>query len=132
MMKIFRVVLLGMLGFQVSIAAYAQDGACASDMNLSQNVCFSSGCQDVYPITQPVGCFIDTDCLFWPRVFTNCCGTNYAYNVGWTNYCLFALLKDKDTQTALLELAKKEEILIPSCSGAYVPFEIVREKLGTR
>jgi len=31
-----------------------------------------------------------------------------------------------------LELAKKEEILIPSCTGAYVPFEIVREKLGTR
>jgi hypothetical protein len=113
--------------------AYPQSGACAESVNVFQGFCTNTqGCQDVYPITNSNPCQPYGDCLLFPQLSTNCCGIQISYLGDWTNYCLFSLLKDKQTQSELQTLAKTEEILVPSCTGGYVPFAILRDQLGGR
>ena len=45
--------------------------------------------------------------------------------------CLFTEMKDPHARSRLLELAEENDILVPTCSGAYVPARIAfRENKG--
>ncbi len=75
------------------------------------------------------GHYPKSTCSFFQSVSYNCCSFTGNYFAPLYTDCFFTLLKDKNTQMELLALARKEEILVPSCSGGYVPFELVRKQL---
>jgi hypothetical protein len=55
--------------------------------------------------------------------YSYCCGK--FSNVWPTDECLIAKLKDPHVRERILELAEDNEILVPTCSGAYVPANLV-------
>jgi hypothetical protein len=52
-----------------------------------------------------------------------CCGRYGNYQDSGAN-CSLAKMKDPAVRSRLVELAKSNEILVPTCSGAYVPARI--------
>lgn len=60
--------------------------------------------------------------------FPVCCG-KYNALVDTGDPCLITELRDRRNRSRILELAIDDEILVPSCSGAYIPARIaLREK----
>jgi hypothetical protein len=51
-----------------------------------------------------------------------CCGQYGNYTSG--SACLITKLRDPDTRSRILELAEGNQILVPTCDGAYVPAAI--------
>lgn len=123
------ILLSAVLVYQTSIITHAQSQVCAADVNLFEAQCSNQFCQDVYPLTTTDPCSFDQDCILWNSANYNCCGINGTYWATDAGICLFSLLKDKNVQSDLIALAGKEEILVPSCSGAYLPFELVRNRV---
>jgi hypothetical protein len=54
-------------------------------------------------------------------IFT-CCGKFSNYVQG--GFCLIAEMKDQRARSRILALAEDNEILVPTCNGAYVPAKI--------
>jgi hypothetical protein len=63
---------------------------------------------------------------------TNCCGIYQNYWDYSPGGCGWAKLKDKKTESDLELLSQTEEILIPSCNGAYVRFETPKREKRKR
>jgi len=86
-----------------------------------------SACGTYYTL-QTEGCNVDNECDSLVA-FTVCCGKypNYTNN----GLCGIAEMKDPRIRSRILDLAKNNEILVPTCSGAYVPARIAfREHRG--
>jgi len=133
-MKTIARILLGLiLVLQIGgmgAAAYAQQ-PCYARVYYYMGSCSNQFCQDQYPLTTTDPCAPDgSGGCFWYLTNTyNCCGLNGTYYTAEAGPCYMALLKDKNAQSDLLALARKEQILVPSCNGAYLPLQFVRERL---
>jgi hypothetical protein len=85
-----------------------------------------SGC-GVHVTFSGEDCNIDNEetCMVLVRT-TYCCGK---YNIPTpTDQCLFTEMKSPGIRSRLLELAEENDILVPTCSGAYVPARIALQK----
>ena len=117
---------LTLLCQMVGAAAYAQN-PCYAYVDTYIGQCSSQSCWDYYPL-QVVHPCNEGACFCRTTNSTNCCGVTIVYNQYEVGPCYPALLKDKDVQSDFLALASKEHILVPSCNGAYLPFELVRNE----
>ena len=59
--------------------------------------------------------------------FATCCNTYFEYLP--VDGCLFAEMRSTGVRSKLLELAREREILVPNCTGAYVPASTVFQEL---
>jgi hypothetical protein len=100
-------------------------GACASvDSTFGPLRCPTSSCGTYYTV-QTEACTIDNECdLLLP--ISVCCGKFPNYVEGGT--CLLAEIKDPRVKSRMLELAKDNQILVPTCNGAYVPARVAFRK----
>jgi len=57
---------------------------------------------------------------------TVCCGAYNNYRIG--DQCFFTKMRDPHFRSRIRELAKKNEILVPACSGGYVPVRFALRK----
>ena len=120
--------LLGILLLAIGVPeiSVAQNQTCAESVDVFYATCGNQfGCSGEYPITSFNPCTFhgNSDCYAFVSTYTDCCyiGQNYweydPHGCGWTK------LKDKKTESELALLSETEEVLIPSCGGAYVPFK---------
>lgn len=116
--------LISILVLSVAGFAYGQSGVCAVNVTFDVLTCGNSaGCSDVYPVTW-IGdpCDFTGACEYFVNTTTSCCGIQgYSYLTDSGTTCEWAKLKDPGIRKELLELTANEDILIPNCSGAYVP-----------
>jgi len=75
-------------------------------------------------------CDIDNEGMRFVLVPTSFCCDKYHIPLP-TDPCLFTEMRDPHVRSRLLELAEENDILVPTCSGAYVPARIAfREQKG--
>ena len=120
----FYVVVGFVLACLIPTAAHAQSQVCAAGITTTEGHCSNQFCQDVYPLSSITPCEFDYECILWNSANYDCCGLNGTYWATEAGDCLFSLLKDKNAQSELIALARREEVLVPSCNGAYLPFEL--------
>jgi hypothetical protein len=72
-------------------------------------------------------CTLDS-CFAFSRVTGRCCGIRFSYLLGGDGDCLIAQLKAPGVQAQVSLLAEKEDILIPTCSGGFVPASLLNEE----
>src|SRR5215472_794521 len=101
--------------------------ACGSSVTIDAGQCQTETCSDIFPITTLNDCTLDS-CFAFSRVTVRCCGITVRYLLGGTDFCLIAQLKAPEVQTQLRILAEKEDILIPTCSGGFVPASLLNEE----
>jgi hypothetical protein len=77
-------------------------------------------------------CDIDNEdeCEFWDPLAFCCARYNLKLNPG--DPCAFAKVKDPRARALLIELAEDNEILVPTCQGAYLPLEVVLRGHGNK
>jgi hypothetical protein len=119
--------LLGILLFAICLTevAVAQNRTCAESIDVYTAPCANQfGCTGEYPLMSLNPCMFhgNSDCYAFVSTSMDCCyiGQNFweydPHGCGWTK------LKDTKIESELALLSETEEILIPSCSGAYIPF----------
>jgi hypothetical protein len=132
MHRVHRLCLLTML---LAVVAHAQHvkpnvkrqdaGGCAViDSKFGPLSCPNGSSCGSYYTLQTEECNIDNeeDCEVLVPI-TVCCGKYATYEDGGDN-CAFAKMKEPNVRSQLVELAKDNEILVPTCKGAYVPTRI--------
>ncbi len=81
-----------------------------------------SGCGSYYNIaTQDCNIENEDECMVL-EPYSNCCGA-YPNYIAYGS-CIFTEMRFPRVRSAILELASDYEILVPTCSGAYVPARI--------
>jgi hypothetical protein len=110
--------------FCMLIAADAQTSKCASGQGTSFSAtCQSDTCLMRLRLTTQPDCTLDS-CVNFDKDSIDCCG--FAVTVWIPNgNCGIAELKDKKVRSQLLILARTTNILIPTCTGSYLPARIV-------
>jgi hypothetical protein len=97
-------------------------GACQSvdDGTFGPLRCPISSCGSYYTLqTEP--CNVDNECdMLLP--ISVCCGKFPSYVQG--GLCVITEMKDLRVRSRILELAMDNEILVPTCNGAYVPARV--------
>ena len=109
--------------------ACAQQGKCVTLNYVYPIRCPNSGCGELYPAYLSEGCDLEGPCVYLG--YTSWCCGQYM-NVQVQGRCLLAEMKGKRVRSRILELAKKNEIVVPTCSGAYVPARIALQEGGER
>jgi hypothetical protein len=132
MKKIWLVLLIVMLSAVVASAQreHAQDvGACVSvDGKFGPLRCPISSCGTYYTL-QTEQCTEDNECDMLLPIST-CCGKFPSYVQG--GLCVITEMKDPRVRSHILELAKDNEILVPTCNGAYVPARLAFRQAQVR
>jgi len=119
---------LGWLSLLVFVAlsavfASAQSGDCELLVNENGPYrCPNGSSCGVYYTPQFEGCVPGDPCvLFETKSF--CCG-RYNILLDPADVCLIGELRNPRVTSRILEFAKDNEILVPTCQGAYLPAEI--------
>lgn len=108
--------------------ANAQNGECGDGGGLLFRArCFSAACAGTVLIAEFGGCTDPSTCTFWEESDVECCNVPTPV---WTpaGSCGIAFLKDRQTREQLALLSADENIMIPSCGGAYVPARTLLSK----
>lgn len=82
--------------------------------------CPNAGCGETYTTYMSEACNIDNGAFctdFQPQFF--CCN-HFVINVP-NGVCLFTKMREPRVRSRILELSKKNTILVPTCTGAYIP-----------
>ena len=82
--------------------------------------CFSSICGGFVSLTLVSSCTDPSNCIFWEDTFVDCCNIPTSVQVP-IGFCGVAWMKDTQLKKELTLLAEKENIMVPTCGGAYVP-----------
>ena len=101
----------------VCIASGISAGQCVKFEEVLELNCSHAWRQDTYPMT-----FIVSGDISAQKTVYNCWGLNEVYYSSDGVWCGVAKLSDSERRS-LVELARNEEILVPSCRGQYVPFD---------
>jgi hypothetical protein len=106
-------------------AARADTGACALvDAKNGPFRCSVPACGETYYTYQTEQCNISGPCdAMFP--VSICCGRFDNFQDLGSGTCLFTEMRDKGFKAHIMELARENEILVPTCSGAYVPARVV-------
>jgi uncharacterized protein (UPF0297 family) len=114
-----------------AIAACAQNanprppdvGACVVPHTNGPYRCPKTSCGTYTTVTSDE-CNVDNDidCQMLLRV-SNCCGQYFGYAAG-GDPCVITEMRDPRKRARILELVEGNEILVPTCGGAYVPAKI--------
>lgn len=128
-MSKFRTTLLSLFTvFSVSTVVQAQHvDPCGSSVTIDSMQCQTATCADIFPVTTLNDCFLD-GCYAFSRITGRCCGIRFSYLLGGAGDCLIAQLKEPEVQAQVRLLAEKEDILIPTCSGGFVPASLLNEE----
>lgn len=128
-MNRFCTTLLSVLAvLSVSTVVQAQHvDPCGSSVTIDAMQCQVGTCSDIFPVTTLNDCFLDA-CYAFSRVSGRCCGIPFSYLLGGAGLCLIAQLKEPGVQAQVRLLAEKEDVLIPTCSGGFVPASLLNEK----
>jgi hypothetical protein len=131
-MKRAAVLLLAMLGVPCVYGQHSQGSAHPPDRYPLCEVspgsagpyrCPNSSCGEEYnnPIDYGACTSQQGACTFLNPIHI-CCGAYANYITG--SGCAVAEMRDPRVQSHILELAERSQILVPTCSGAYVPARI--------
>lgn len=126
MKKYIRLSLVISLGLRI---ASAQNGQCGDNSGLFLRAqCFSAFCRGTVLVADFGGCTDPSTCTFWQENDVECCNVPTPV---WTpvGSCGIAFLKDRKTREQLALLSVDENILVPSCGGAYVPARVLLNNL---
>jgi hypothetical protein len=100
-------------------------GGCASVVSkFGPNRCPTSSCGS-YDTLQTVPCNEVNECDMLIPISV-CCG-KYPNNIQ-GDYCVIVEMKEPRVRSRILELALDNQILVPTCTGAYVPARIAFRK----
>lgn len=96
---------------------------CAQSGGALRARCSNAGCGQIFTNYFTAGCDIDNVCWYFESVQV-CCGAyaNYAPTGG---TCGLAKYNEKELRSKLVQLSQNSELLVPNCSGAYVPARLV-------
>lgn len=114
-----RLVLMAATILMLATAASAQY-RCGNTTNEIVECYGYFGCHDYYPYSmnnRPGPYFLE-------QRSTMCCGIGQNY-WAWIDDCLYVELKDPKKNSQLLELAMKQDLLVPSCDGTLLPAYVV-------
>lgn len=98
-------------------------GCSAFQSKLTGIRCPNAGCGETYTTYNSEACNIDNGAFctdFQPRFF--CCN-HFVINVP-NGVCLFTKMREPRVRSRMLELSKKNTILVPTCTGAYIPARV--------
>lgn len=128
-MSKFRTTLLSLFTLLfVSTVVQAQHvDPCGSSVTIDAMQCETATCSDIFPVTTLNECTLDS-CFAFSRITARCCGIRFSYLLGGAGDCLIAQLKEPGVQAQVRLLAEKEDILIPTCSGGFVPASLLNEE----
>jgi hypothetical protein len=101
----------------------AQTSTCKVINSPTYSYCPNPGCHERFPRTPMSDCYLGEVCSY-VKTQTFCCGAYQIQVYGGSN-CIMTEYRDQKTSSKVLELARENEILIPSCSGALVPARLV-------
>lgn len=129
---------LGLLGILLLVIALsgtlsAQNNICSPEIEVYFDQCGNQfGCSDVFPQTFWTPCLrFGGPCYSFVSTSTNCCGIYQIYYDYSPWGCFWTKLQDAKFESKLAQLNQTEEILVPSCNGAYIPFQTaVKSKKG--
>ena len=105
------------------VTAFSQDQTCGNVVGYTSGRCPVPHCGATFTSLRIDGnCKADEECESFTAT-TFCCGalTHYEQD-GWD--CFGTEMQNASVQKHLLELAKTNEVLVPTCHGAYVPARI--------
>ena len=122
-------ILLSLLSFcSLSLLSHSQVVNCGGSLNIDNGACQTATCSDIFPITSLNDCNT-LSCNMYIKTSTLCCGLRIRYFTGGGS-CLVTQLKDPEFRVKVRFLAEKEDILIPTCGGEFVPASALNEQLG--
>lgn len=110
-----KILAMSLLLLAMCCGTNAQQSICGtSDEMGGQIQC--TGCSQVVSYEMPVRQWHGPD--LYDYVWVECCETEVYFVYRWVDYCGFAQYR-KDQ--SLLEIARKEQLLLPDCSGRLLP-----------
>lgn len=116
----WTVLILSLLALATIPLADAQTTMCMELLNLTPVNCPNAGCHEQFPSLLLDRCGIGGfgPCQYFVKI-SWCCG---AYQ-NWSSpsNCLMTEMNDRSLRQRIFTLAKEEEILVPTCHGAYIP-----------
>jgi hypothetical protein len=123
--------LVGVAGAQQVVEQPPDGGGggslCRSLIGAADRVCFNAdGCVGIGSIPLLDSCNLDQSCYNW-QSYNYDCGCDGAAVQGYigVGYCMMAELKGPKARSEILELARREDILVPSCQGIYLPAQFI-------
>jgi hypothetical protein len=124
-----KTICFSLLAFlSLSPLSRAQVTNCGSSLNINNGACQTPTCSDVFPRTSLNDCNFSV-CDMYVKTTTFCCSLRIRYFSGPGGPCLLANLKDPESRAKVRALAETEDILIPTCGGAYVPASALKQEL---
>jgi hypothetical protein len=93
---------------------------CANRATIVRFQCQTAICRSSYVVTLTQPC-LDTVCEAWNPVDSSCCGVPHTSLVPTGDPCLFTSLRDPSVRRRLLLVAEKQNILVPTCEGTFMP-----------
>jgi hypothetical protein len=121
MMKICVLLVL----VSASTLGFAQKSCADGTVLRGRATCTVGTCRETLETDLGQPCFDPGNCFELLTSGADCCGRTIPITLPTGNTCLFAALQDPNARSAIALLARRQRILIPTCTGAYLPAQYV-------